>query len=165
MPKVQKSDPVSLRAGVLPEPEARGQDQVKKGMERRGFIKKGLQWAASLFGASLVAYPAFSFMTFRKVRKKKIVFHPEDQAGAVNFKEAIYLIRGPSDMFALSARCTHLGCTLNYDAAARRFICPCHGSTFTISGKRVSGPARKDLYRVPLKKTADGDLEAILRIG
>ncbi len=134
-------------------------------MERRGFIKKGLQWAASLLGASLLAYPAFSFMTFRKARKRKIVFHPDDQAGPVNFKEGVYLIREPNKVFALSARCTHLGCTLNYDTVSQEFKCPCHGSIFTLSGKRVAGPARKDLYRVPLTKMASGDLEAILEIG
>jgi cytochrome b6-f complex iron-sulfur subunit len=134
-------------------------------MERRGFIKKGLQWAASLAGASLLAYPAFSFMTFRKARKKKIVFHPEDQAGSVNFKEGVYLIREPNDLFALSAQCTHLGCTLNYDAVSRRFACPCHGSVFALSGKRIAGPARKDLRRVSLTETAGGDIEVVLDIG
>jgi cytochrome b6-f complex iron-sulfur subunit len=134
-------------------------------MERRGFIKKGLQWAASLLGGSLLACPAFSFMTFRKATKKRIVFHPGDQAGSVNFKEGVYLIREPNDVFALSAQCTHLGCTLNYDAVSRKFACPCHGSIFTLSGKRVSGPARKDLCRVPLTKTASGDIEAVLEIG
>ena len=134
-------------------------------MERRGFIKKGFQWVVSLLGASVLAYPAFSFMTFRRSRKKKIVFHPDDQLSPVNFKEGVYLIRASKDMFALSARCTHLGCTLNYDAVSREFKCPCHGSIFTLSGKRISGPARKDLYRVPLTKMASGDVEAVLKIG
>lgn len=134
-------------------------------MERRGFIKKGLQWAASLLGASLLAYPAFSFITFRKVTKRRIVFHPEDQTGSVNFKEGIYLIREPNHVFALSGQCTHLGCTLNYDAVSRKFVCPCHGSVFTLSGKRVAGPARKDLYRVPLTQTAGGDMECVLDVG
>ncbi len=137
----------------------------QKTMERRGFIKKGLQWAASLLGAALLAYSAFSFMTFRKATKKRIVFNPDDQAGPVNFKEGIYLIREPDEVFALSAQCTHLGCTLNYDAVSRRFACPCHGSVFTLSGKRVAGPARKDLYRVLLTRTASGDIEAVLKIG
>ena len=134
-------------------------------MKRRGFIKKGLQWAASLLGGLLLAYPAFSFITFRKAAKKRVVFHPEDQEGSVVFKEEVYLIQEPNDVFAVSARCTHLGCTLNYDAASHRFACPCHGSIFTLSGKRVSGPARKDLCRVPLTKTADGDIEAVVDIG
>jgi cytochrome b6-f complex iron-sulfur subunit len=134
-------------------------------IERRGFIKKSLQWAVSLLGGSLLAYPAFSFMTFRKTTKKRIVFHPDDQAGSVNFKEGVYLIRQPDEMVALSARCTHLGCTLNYDAVSNRFVCPCHGSVFTVSGNRVAGPARKDLHRVPLTRTASGDIAVVLEIG
>jgi cytochrome b6-f complex iron-sulfur subunit len=134
-------------------------------MERRGFIKKGLYWAASLLGASLLAYPAFSFMTFRKATKKRIAFHPDDQEGSVNFKEGVYLIREKHDVFALSARCTHLGCTLSYDAVSGKFACPCHGSVFTLSGERIAGPARNDLHKVPLTKTASGDIEAVLEIG
>jgi len=134
-------------------------------MERRAFIKKGLRWATSVLGGSLLAYPAFSFMTFRKATNRTIVFHRDDQAGSVNFKEGVYLIREAKELFALSARCTHLGCTLNHDAVSRRFVCPCHGSVFTLLGKRVAGPAQKDLYRVPLTRTDSGDIEAVLKIG
>jgi len=104
-------------------------------------------------------------MTFRKTVKRKVVFHPEDQKGSVSFKEGVYLVQDANQIFALSARCTHLGCTLNYDAVSGRFACPCHGSLFTLSGERISGPARRDLAKVPLKKTAGGDLEAVVHIG
>jgi len=134
-------------------------------MERRGFIKKSLRWAGFIIGGSLLAYPVFSFMTFRKTVKRKVVFHPEDQKGSVSFKEGVYLVQDANQIFALSARCTHLGCTLNYDAVSGRFACPCHGSLFTLSGERISGPARRDLAKVPLKKTAGGDLEAVVHIG
>ena len=114
-------------------------------MERRRFIKKGLSWVAYILGAAALAYPVFSFMRFKKTRKKKIVFHPDEQLAAANFKEGIYLIKKGADFKALSARCTHLGCTINYDAVSRQFKCPCHGSLFAISGKWISGPAKKDL--------------------
>ena len=133
-------------------------------MKRRGFIKKGLLWVSYILGAAVLAYPVFSFVRFRKIRKKRIVFGPDDQTSSVNFKEGVYLIREAGDIFALSARCTHLGCTLNYDAVSQRFKCPCHGSIFSISGKWISGPARKDLYRVPLRKMASGDVEVVLEI-
>jgi len=116
-------------------------------------------------GGALLAYPAFSFMTFRKATKRRIVFQTGDQAGSVNFKDGVYLIREPDEIVALSARCTHLGCTLNYEPVSQRFACPCHGSVFTLSGKRVAGPARKDLCRVPLTSTVSGDIEAVLEIG
>lgn len=134
-------------------------------MERRGFIEKCLRWSAWLLGGSFLAYPVFSFMTFGKARGKKVIFFKEDQAGAVTFKAGVFLVREQSDEFALSAQCTHLGCTLNYDAMSGRFECPCHGSVFARSGKRIAGPARKDLDRVPLTRTANGDAEAALEIG
>jgi len=128
-------------------------------MERRRFIKKGLSWVAYILGAAALAYPVFSFMRFKKTRKKKIVFHPDEQLAAANFKEGIYLIKKGADFKALSARCTHLGCTINYDAVSRQFKCPCHGSLFAISGKWISGPAKKDLISIPVKRGANGDLE------
>jgi len=133
-------------------------------MERRGFIKKGLSWLAYIFGAAVLAYPVFSFISFRKVRKKTVVFHPAEQLAAANFKEGVYLIRKGTDFKALSARCTHLGCTLNFDAVSQQFKCPCHGSLFAISGKWISGPAGKDLIRIPVRREADGDMEVQFEI-
>ena len=43
----------------------------------------------------------------------------------------------------LSAICTHQGCTVLPDDA--QLHCPCHGSTFDLEGKNVSGPAPKPL--------------------
>jgi len=134
-------------------------------VERRRFIKKILEWATSILGGALLAYPAFSFMTFRRVNEKKIVFPRDEQGGRVNFKEGVYLVHESNDMFALSARCPHLGCTLNYDTVSQSFKCPCHGSAFTLAGRRVEGPARKDMARVPLQKLTSGDVEALLRTG
>jgi len=133
-------------------------------MERRGFIKKGLLWIVYMFGAAVLAYPVFSFMRFRKIRKKTVVFHPDEQLAAANFKEGVYLIKKGADFKALSARCTHLGCTIDYDAVSRQFKCPCHGSLFAISGKWISGPAKKDLISIPVKREANGDMEVEFEI-
>lgn len=39
---------------------------------------------------------------------------------------------------AVSATCTHQGCLLRLDAAARRLECPCHATTFAVTGEVVS---------------------------
>ncbi|UJP40474.1 QcrA and Rieske domain-containing protein [Cellulomonas palmilytica] len=44
---------------------------------------------------------------------------------------------------ALSAICTHQGCTVQ--PADTELHCPCHGSTFQLDGTPVSGPAEEPL--------------------
>lgn len=48
---------------------------------------------------------------------------------------------------ALSRRCTHLGCTVPWDAAKEHFACPCHASVFDIRGDVVLSPAPRALDR------------------
>jgi cytochrome b6-f complex iron-sulfur subunit len=48
---------------------------------------------------------------------------------------------------ALSRRCTHLGCTVPWDAEKEQFVCPCHSSSFTIRGDVVHAPAPRPLDR------------------
>ena len=42
---------------------------------------------------------------------------------------------------ALSAVCTHEGCLTDLDASASTLDCPCHGSSFALTGAVVQGPA------------------------
>jgi Rieske Fe-S protein len=50
-------------------------------------------------------------------------------------------------LHVLSARCTHLGCIVGWNAADRAWECPCHGSRFAGDGALVQGPATADLRR------------------
>ena len=76
---------------------------------------------------------------------------------------------------AVSAVCTHLGCTVRAEAlpqpetmevggaplrVTHRFACPCHGSKYTGDGKVVSGPAPQAARLVPPRRvsTDDGQL-------
>jgi glycine/D-amino acid oxidase-like deaminating enzyme/nitrite reductase/ring-hydroxylating ferredoxin subunit len=50
-------------------------------------------------------------------------------------------------VYAVSLRCTHLGCLLRFNGAERSWDCPCHGSRFDVDGTVLEGPAVSPLER------------------
>ena len=48
---------------------------------------------------------------------------------------------GDGQVHAVSARCTHLGCTVAFNPADTTWDCPCHGSRFATDGSVIQGPA------------------------
>ena len=66
-----------------------------------------------------------------------------------------YLVRmEDGGLMAVSMICSHLGCTVNWDAAEKVFKCPCHSSSFDRLGNVIKSPATSALnyYRVTVDK-------------
>ncbi|HQR46164.1 MAG TPA: Rieske (2Fe-2S) protein [Thermoanaerobaculia bacterium] len=63
-----------------------------------------------------------------------------------------YLVRLPDGgLLALSRQCTHLGCSVPWDEATGRFVCPCHASAFDLRGDVLAPPAPRALDTFPVR--------------
>jgi len=75
----------------------------------------------------------------------------------------VYIYRDHESVQAVSAICTHLGCTIHRTMDG--FECPCHGSCYTDEGAVISGPAPRALAWYKVEKAPDGmilvDLDAV----
>lgn len=60
---------------------------------------------------------------------------------------------------ALSAVCPHLGCSIGFDG--KLFRCPCHESAFDPTGKRLDGPAERDLDTLDAAIGDDGRIRLV----
>lgn len=50
-----------------------------------------------------------------------------------------------------SARCPHLGCSVNYQASQQKYICPCHHSSFSLNGTRDNAIPPRDLPQLAVE--------------
>ena len=71
-------------------------------------------------------------------------------------KENFYVFRDAQGVYAVSAVCTHLGCTVARSRTG--FECPCHGSKFRTDGGVEAGPAPRPLPWLEIGRAADGQL-------
>ena len=73
---------------------------------------------------------------------------------ARGLKEPIMLRRVNGQLLALSGICTHRACAI--DPTPYNYECPCHGSTYSLTGVVQSGPAERSLKRFAITPTDDG---------
>jgi len=134
-------------------------------MPRRDLFSK-LTWLA-VWGAVTGAVLASLRMLFPKVYfEPPMTFRagvPSDyQPGTVSerWKKGwrVWIVRTDQSLFAVSATCTHLGCTPVWLEAENRFQCPCHGSVYTPEGLNVEGPAPRPLERFRVRLDRHGQI-------
>jgi Rieske Fe-S protein len=56
---------------------------------------------------------------------------------------------------ALSATCTHLGCTVQYRGDLRQIWCACHNGIYDLNGRNVSGPPPRPLAEFDVHSRGD----------
>ena len=71
-------------------------------------------------------------------------------------QRTVFLVKtGESEVAALNATCTHLGCLVAWDAQAQVFKCPCHGGIYDRTGTVQEGPPPEPLAKVATRVEGD----------
>ncbi len=123
-------------------------------MGRRSFLRQ-----LGLGGAGvLLAQSAWSTLRFARA---PVSYGPPSKStlgepgrfprGALTYAEKarVYVLHDDAGLRALSAVCTHLGCTVRREGEG--FICPCHGSRYNAEGQVTGGPAPRPLRYVQVE--------------
>lgn len=148
-------------------------------LSRRELLSRGLTlsgWGAfaAVLGLGTVETVDFFFprVVFRPPSRFRIGA-PEAFAGAADgadrygvilvderwkSSQRFFVVREPGRIYAISARCVHLGCTINWFSDLRAFKCPCHGSEYHSNGENFAGPAPRPLDRLRIDLSVDGEL-------
>ncbi len=70
----------------------------------------------------------------------------------ISEKSTAWVVKSATNqVVAFGPQCTHLGCAYHWDETRNEFLCPCHTSLFSITGKVLSGPAPRPLDRYETK--------------
>jgi cytochrome b6-f complex iron-sulfur subunit len=138
-------------------------EQKNNEMSRRGFFELVFGWCAALLALGASAAAAGRFMIPNVLYEADARFKalkPEDYPDGVTFLPGprLFLIRKGNSFRAVSAVCTHLGCTVNLNPDGKGFACPCHGSRFDEQARVIGGPAPKPLAWFPVSLSRDGRL-------
>ncbi len=133
------------------------------GVSRRSFFN--FLWGAlGLAALAELVWVAFSFLSPGRQSARDQPANAVVSAGAVESfppgtvegfqRGQFYLVRLDSGGFlAISCKCTHLGCTVPWVEKEKKFLCPCHASSFDITGNVTAAPAPRalDMFQVTIE--------------
>lgn len=139
-------------------------------LSRRAFVKVGLGCMGAVYAAA-IGYPVYRYLATPALRAgaaaavTEVVLDKADQlpAGtALMFKfgsrPAMLIHHEDGSWVAFSAKCTHLGCTVQFEPKQQRIFCACHNGVYDMkTGANVSGPPPKPLERYQVE-VADGQV-------
>lgn len=70
-------------------------------------------------------------------------------------KPGLLIESAAGEYYAMSAVCTHLGCTVQYRADLRQVWCACHNGMYDIHGRNISGPPPRPLEALDVQVRGD----------
>ena len=131
-------------------------------MKRRNFLKL-LTFILGATAVSSFAYPLVRFLAppATKAKGEQVNIKKNDlplgEGKEIVFGGTPAIVINVKGMgyIALSRVCTHLGCLVEYNKEANKFICPCHAGIFSVEGHVISGPPPKPLARLSLNVQGD----------
>jgi len=123
-------------------------------MKRRDFLDWMIRLAGGTLGA-FVLYPVLRYLVPPRIPEaatRRVVAAKKNELAPGSFKTFPFgsqpgiLIRTPDGEYrALTAVCTHLGCTVQYRDSDRTIWCACHNGLYDLEGRNVSGPPPRPL--------------------
>jgi cytochrome b6-f complex iron-sulfur subunit len=123
-------------------------------MRRRSFLDMIIAAAGAALGA-FILYPIARYLVPPKAPEaatRRVVAAKQGEVAVGGFKifpfggEPGILIHGKDGKYrALSAVCTHLGCTVQLRPDAQSIWCACHNGVYDLDGRNVSGPPPRPL--------------------
>jgi len=136
-------------------------EQPSDKLKRRDFFELTLGWCSTFFALVASTAAAARYMVPNVLYEPNSRYKaqkPDDYPDGVTFFPdlRVFLLRKGNAFRAVSAVCTHLGCTVN--RTPKGFHCPCHGSMFDESGTVVGGPAPRPLSWYSVALSRDGRL-------
>ena len=129
-------------------------------MNRRHFLKRISLLFASIAGI-LAGISVLKQLSQKGIGRKKRINvgklndFPVDTYTLLE-DQKIFIYRDHESIKAISAVCTHLGCTVQHTIDG--FECPCHGSCYSDKGDVISGPAPRSLPWYRVMKAPDGSI-------
>jgi len=117
----------------------------------------------TFLGTLAFFYPVLQFAGF-KIPKKPTYVNINKPVTTSGFlvTTGFILFDRDNKHWALSRKCTHLGCKLNYHEDRDILECPCHQSRFNVeTGEVMKGPAQKSLTFLPVEKREDDPLYVV----
>lgn len=72
--------------------------------------------------------------------------------------QRVIVLQSQDQLYALSAKCTHEGCTVTFQPGQSVIWCPCHDGRFDLSGRVLSGPPPQPLAKYVAQRQPDGGI-------